>query len=93
VIVNTWRLLCKMRSMAWRKALRFFTWEGLTRRRFTDPCEGPAEESARLDGHQPVGDFAQRVGRREARDLVIFDSLQEDGTRRSPNGVGLEVVG
>ena len=38
-------------------------------------------------------DFAQRVGGGEARKLPILDPLQQVAARRSPDGVGLEVIG
>src|SRR5207247_463733 len=58
-----------------------------------DTREGPAEEGARLDGHQSVGDFAEHVGGGEAGKLLVLNSLQQVAARRSPDGMGLKVMG
>ncbi len=52
----------------------------------------PAEQGARLDGHEAVGNFAQHVGGGEAGQLPVFDPLQQPAARRPPDGMRLEVV-
>ena len=58
-----------------------------------DPRERPAEEGARLDGHEPMRDLAQHMGGGKACKLLVLDALQQVGARRSPNRMGLKVIG
>jgi hypothetical protein len=46
-----------------------------------DAREGPAKQDARLDGHQPVGDLAEHLGRSKASKLRVRDPLQQVRTR------------
>src|SRR5262245_50388098 len=55
--------------------------------------EGPAEQSTRLDGHQPVGDLAEHVGGGEAKEFLVLDPPQQVGAGGAPDRMGLEVGG
>src|SRR5712692_4574992 len=49
----------------------------------------PTEPAHRLDGHEPVGDIGEAVGRSEALNLLEFDPFHQAGA----GGAVLGVVG
>src|SRR5262249_39937877 len=71
--------------------------QGLHARGMISKMEGnaarlPTERLHGFDRHQPMGHLTDNVGGTDANDLLVFDSLEKLGGRRSKLHVGFEMV-